>query len=186
MGLNNLSGDEKQQITVDQLHYAPSLENIPLSRARVNNKNSELTEKEKSEYRALIGQLNWIATQTRPDIAFNTCVLNESFYSANVQDLVKVNKIITQLASNSIKINFPRMNHIEDCHIASYSDASFANLSSGGSQGGMVIFLKYSSEKQCLIYGQTRRIRRVVQYTLVTETLALIYCAEAAVYIASI
>ena len=186
VGLNILSGVEKQQITVDQLHYASSLKNIPLSRARVNNKNSDLTEKEKSEYRSLIGQLNWIATQTRPDIAFDTCALSGSFHSATVQDLVKVNKIISRVVSNCVKISFPRMNHIEDCHLACYSDASFANLSSGGSQGGMVIFLKDSDGKQCPIYWQTRKIRRVVKSTLAAETLALLDCAEAAVYIASI
>ena len=78
------------------------------------------------------------------------------------------------------------MNHIENCHLACYSDTSFANLSNGGSQGGMLISLKGLDGKQCPIYWQTRRIRPVVESTLAAETLTLLNCAEAAVYIASI
>ena len=55
-------------ITVDQNQYIAGLSQIPISKKRASEKNVNLDEKEKKEYRALVGQLNWVATQTRPDI----------------------------------------------------------------------------------------------------------------------
>ena len=49
-------------------------------------------ESEKTEYRALIGQLNWIATQTRPDIVFDVCQLSVSSSRATIRDLLRLCK----------------------------------------------------------------------------------------------
>ena len=59
------------------MQYASSLEHIPVSRERMNNNYTELSDSEKkTEYKSPIGQLNWIATQTRPDVEFEVCELS--------------------------------------------------------------------------------------------------------------
>ena len=67
-----------------------------------------------------------------------------------------------------------------------YYNASFANLPGGGSQGGFIILLRGPVGSRCPIYWQTRKILRVVKSTLAAEALALLECAEAAVYVAAV
>ena len=185
VGLNILSGGNSH-CTIDQIFYASSIKKIPISRARLNNKNSELNKKEKGQYRAHVGQLNWLATQTRPDIAFDTCFLSGSYTNATVGDLLKVNKLIDRVKHQCVKVAFPSMRKIEECHLLCYADASFANLPGEGSQGGMLVLLRDEDGNQCPIHWQTRKIRRVVKSTLAAETLALLDCAEEGVHLSSL
>ena len=172
--------------TVDQFDYVQTVKPIVISRHRMNNKSSELSEKEKTEYKSLVGQLNWISTQTRPDIAFDVCEMSTLLKKATVSDLIRLNKIISRLTTDNIRLHYPKMLDMNNCSIECFSDASFANLIGDGSQGGFIIFLKDKNGGRCPIYWESRKIKRVVKSTLAAETLALIDCAETAVYISHI
>ena len=176
----------KEGILVDQLQYVSSVNPIKISFQRASCKASELSTSEKQEYRALLGQLSWIATHTRPDIAFETCDLSVSHSRATVGDLLRLNKLVSRMKSDQLRMAFPKLKSVESCVLEAYADASFANLPDGSSQGGFVIFLKDQDNKRCPIFWQSRKIRRVVKSTLSAETLALLDCAEASVYLARI
>lgn len=173
-------------ITIDQFKYANSLQPIDISRERSNLKFSELSEEEKEKYRSLIGQLNWLSTQTRPDIAFDVCNLCVSYKNARIQDLLRLNQVINRVRKEEFRIHFPRLHSLELCYLECFSDASFANLSDGGSQGGFIIILSDDRGNRCPLFWQSRKIRRVVKSTLSAETLALLECAETAIYLREI
>ena len=184
LGLNIDSTE--QGVLVNQNQYASTLKCVPISQFRAGNKSKELTEKEKDEYRALIGQLNWLAIQTRPDVSFETCELHTLLKNATVSELTRLNRLINRTKSSSLSILFPKLTSLENCFIEAFSDASYANVQNGKSQGGFIIFLVDDEDKRCPIYWQSRAIRRVVKSTLAAETLALVECAETAVYIGMI
>ena len=66
--------------TIDQNQYITGLDKIPINKKRASEKKEALDDKEKKEYRALVGQLNWVSRHTRPDIEFETCVLSSEFH----------------------------------------------------------------------------------------------------------
>ena len=172
--------------TVDQFGYISTLKPIVVSRQRAMSKEQDLSVREKSEFRALVGQLNWIATQTRPDVAFAVCMLSSAISHANVGNVLHLNKIVENLKSESVKLCFPQLGRLEYCHLECYSDASFGNITGGVSQGGYIVFLACLNGLKCPISWQSRRIRRVVKSTLAAEALALLDGAEAAVYLVQI
>ena len=184
IGLNIETHDEG--IFVDQNQYASSLRQITVSRERAMQKHSELSEKEKTSYRAAIGQLNWIATHSRPDVAFDVCELSSLAKQAKINDLLRLNKVIQRVIHDQHTIAFPKIQALDRCSLECFCDASFGNLSDGGSQGAYVVFLRDSLGRRCPLLWQTRKIRRVVKSTLSAETMALLDCAEAAVYIAHV
>ena len=182
VGLNIVSKGEG--IMVDQLQYAASLQTINISRARSSNKLSELSEIEKNEYRALVGQLNWLAANTRPDIGFDICELSVATKIATVGDLQKLNKLVDRVKKDSVKLHFPAMQDLQSCYIECYTDAAFGNLPDSGSQGGTVIFLNDGSGQRCPLFWQSKKLKRVVRSTLAAEASALAEGAERAIYIA--
>ena len=97
-----------------------------------------------------------------------------------------MNKIIQRLEADNLRLYYPQISGLANCKIEAFADASFANLPDDGSQGGFIIFLKDVNNRRCPIYWESRKIRRVVKSTLAAETLALIDCAETAVYIQQI
>ena len=111
------------------------------------------------------------------------CELGVNYNSATVGDLLRLNKVVTRLKTDKLRLLFPKMESINECSLECYADASFANLSDCASQGGFIILLKDSAGNSCPIFWQSRKIRRVVKSTLAAETLALLDCASAAVYI---
>jgi transposase InsO family protein len=176
---------EDNCIVLSQTDYINSLEPVKINQPS-RGRNDDLTDDERRQYRALIGQLNWVSTQTRPDIAFDVCELSSVFDTARVDDLLRANKVVKKIKAQSVVIKYPKLEGTNQLTIECYSDASFGNLENGGSQGGYLLFITDQHGNKCPVTWQSRRVRRVVKSTLAAETLALLDAAEAGVYIATL
>ena len=175
---------EMNGISVDQESYIKSLNQIEVSQRKSQRRDMRLNEEETHLYRSVVGQLNWIGTQTRPDISFDVCVLSMQFGKCTVGDLMDANKVVKRVKTDQVSLFFPMLTG--DIHLLCFSDASFANMSDCKSQGGFIIFLADEKGKRCPIMWKSRKIRRVVGSTLAAETLALVEVAESAYYLRKI
>ena len=91
------------------------------------NTYSPLTEKEKSQYRQLIGQLNWITNMTKPEFSFEVCYASTIVNSATISDITMLNKVLKDIKSEKSYIKFPSLN-IDSLSIRIYTNTSFNNL----------------------------------------------------------
>ena len=176
-------------IGVHQYNYISNFTN--LCELNIMNKNlrkrtDDLSDSEKKEFRAIVGQLNWICTQTRPDLSYDVCELSSRFNTAKVDDALRANKVIKKAIAKEVVLKYVSLENNEQFTIECYSDASYGNLPDGGSQGGYVVFITDYSGNKCPITWQSRKVRRVVRSTLAAETLALVDAAEAGIYIATL
>ena len=175
---------EAEGISVDQENYIRSVNQVEISHKKCQTKSMNLNDEEMHQYRLVVGQLNWIGTQTRPDISFDVCALSMQFGKSTIGDLMEANKVIKRVKTDQVSLFFPVLTG--NIHIEGFSDASFANLSDCHSQGGFIVFIVDENGKRCPIMWKSKKIRRVVHSTLAAETLALVDLAESAYYIVKI
>lgn len=69
--------------------------------------------------------------------------------------------------------------------IFAYSDAPFANLEDGKSQGGYIVFIKSKVCVNSPLSWRSRKIKTVVKSTVAPETLALEEAADQCFYLQS-
>ena len=112
---------------------------------------SFLTPSEKTLYRSIVGQLNWVAGISRPGISFAVCESSTKFIHATVADKIYVNMIIRKFKSSHCFIQFPQLD-LNTVKLQLFTDASFNNLPNGGSQAGQIIFLIDSKNHTCAPY----------------------------------
>ena len=101
--------------------------------------------------------------------------------SATIGDVVKVNKCVRRLKNEEVILKFPSLGNIENVKMVCFSDASFANLKDGSSQGAYISFLVGMDGNFAPLSWHSRKVRRVVKSTLGAETLALASGAESCI-----
>ena len=182
LGLHIKSCDDGIYMNTDA--YTQSLEEV--NTAGLGDKSRPLNPSEISALRHIAGQLNWLASQTRPDLAYDNCAVRVSVSDATVQDIFRANKVVRKAKGQKVSIRFPQGFRIQSCRIMGFCDASFANLVNRGSQGGFVVFLCDDDGQYCPIVWQSRRLRRVVSSTLAAECLAAMEVADTCVHMQAI
>ena len=168
-------------IYISQQEYAKGIEEINISPTRTNQLEEPINEEEKSSLRSVIGQLNWLGLQTRPDLAYDICDLSTSLKNGTVNLLKRANKVIKKAKFYEVSLFFPKMD-LDDVSVTAFADASHGNLTDGNSQGGMFIEVR-SGRDSCPVEWQSKRIRRAASSTLAAETIALVEALNNAIYI---
>ena len=155
-------------IVLSQRRYCQTIEEVAVDK---RDKSSPLKEDEKSVMRAKLGQLLWVARQSRPDISFELSDIAGRIQKSTINDLKRINKTVKRVKLDEIELKFQNLGkHLE---LIVFTDASFGNLHDGGSQGGHFIFARGDDGKVNPIAWQSRKLRRVTKSTLASETLAL-------------
>ena len=172
------------RIRLSMQPYTNSLQEMDTS-ILSKEKSTALTVTESTSLKQLSGQINWLATQCRPDIAYENCILGNSLSSATVRDVIFANKTVRKVKNHCSDLLFHCDVNLNDCAVVSFCDASFGNLPNGGSQGAYITLLMDNTGLYVPIAWQSRRVRRVVKSTVAAECLAAIEAAENVVLIST-
>ena len=138
LGIQLIQNDDFS-FTINKNNYTDCISEIKISNERLKEKNSPLSNEEKMSYRSVVGQLNWVAGISRPDISFPVCEASTKFKQATVADVLYVNKIVKNVKNSKNEIRFPQLN-LNNIKLQLFTDASFNNLPNRGSQAGQIIF----------------------------------------------
>ena len=106
-----------KEIQIDQVSYLQSIQPVFISKSR--------------SCRKQVGQLNWLGTQTRPDILFECCTLMSSIKDAKVSDQLRANKLLSRMKSDQVSIKLFDIVNTDKMKLIAYHDASYANLQDG-------------------------------------------------------
>ena len=169
-------------IQVDQDLYVPSISCVVYEKDVGDALNSPMTPAERCDLKCLSGQMNWVTSQTRPDMCYETCVMSNAGKQSPKKLLSDANKAVKKLKSNSVKVKFPYLGRPEKLKIVVFSDATYGSLSDGASQGAYLVFIQGENGKVAPISWQSKKLSRVTKSPLASETSALCDGAEAAVF----
>ena len=150
------------EISFSQDSYIDSSEEIKIENK--TDKSRILNAGEQSLFRTICGQLNWISTQSRPDISFDVCQLSTKLNSATVQDVLTANKVLRKVKQTRLALKYGKI--VQPLKLVAYCDASFGNLKNGSSQGGMIIFLVDCKGRASLISCTSKKLKEFAEVLL--------------------
>ena len=174
--------DVSEGIRIDQNQYIQNIDSMDIPNDPETRKGDSVPQESKTKLRRTVGQANWAARRTRPDVCFDLMELSMRFNNACVSDLKRAKKVVDRLNMDEITVLFPRLTG--KVSIQTHSDASFANLVDTVSSGrGHVIFLVDEYQQAAPLSWTANKVKRVVSSTLAAETLSLHECLNTAEYI---
>ena len=76
---------DKSGIKISQSEYIENLRAVEIPHNRSNDE--KLTNEELSQLRSISGQISWVASQTRPDVSFDSCKIANYGKNPNINNL---------------------------------------------------------------------------------------------------
>ena len=162
-------------ITMGQAKFANNLRPLHLSRSRCANRDAPLDEKEISCLRAINGRLNWISSQSRPDLSTQVSFSQQSFPKPTVGDALAANNAIRRAKQHADLSIVYRPVPMAELAIVCHSDAAYANAKGGATQAGYVLGFTHQDLERGFTcdwspaYWKSHRLPRVVNSTLSAE-----------------
>ena len=143
-----------------------------------------LTSAEVTSLRALLGALQWPATQSSPHLSASVSLLCGEVAEANVDTVKQANKTLRFAKQNSdASLQFHNLGQIEDLCMVAMSDAAWGVRRNSQSQGGYVVLLAHKDalsgkmdQKYIILDWRSSKLPRVSRSSLNAESQA---CAGA-------
>lgn len=128
--------------------------------------------------RAINGSLNWLTTQSRPDLAAQTSLSQQCFPHPKMSNLRQANNIVRRARQHSDLSLIFRPIPIDKLTLSCHSDAAFANVGNHTQAGYLVAFVdKEMNDGKMATWNpavwKSYRLSRAVSSTLAAESQAL-------------
>ena len=167
-------------ISMSQEKFCDKLHPLRMSRARQAQKSSILTPDEIKCFRAINGSLNWLATQSRPDLSTQVSFSQQSFPDPTVLDALAANNAIRRARQHaSMAVVFQPIKPA-DLAIMCHTDAAYANGKEGATQAGYLLSFTNRAVNDGDVspwtpaYWRSHRLPRVVNSTLSAESQSMV------------
>ena len=169
---------DDSSIEYDQKSYIEKIKPIPIPRERKLQLQDEVTPSERTQYRSLVGALQYAAVHTRPDLSAKISELQTRSSKCTVEDLGKANKVLAEAKEFPVSL---MVLPIEPSQVsfAAFSDASFSAIKENAAHQGTLIFattpelLENRKAVVAPVAWTSKRVERVVRSTLGAEAAAL-------------
>ena len=102
--------------------YAKSLEEIQIRDAKADE---TLTRDELKVLRKFVGKLNWLAANTRPDLAIYVLELAKRQKKAMIKDLREINRVLKKVREKESRVLFTKIGEKDELSVIGVSDASY-------------------------------------------------------------
>ena len=165
-------------IHLNQFNY---IRRMCLPRMREFERKDSLNVEDMKAYRGVVGKLNWVTQNTRPDLAFEVSEGGQCFQQARGSDMIKLLKVGQKMKNDECELQFRRLKGKLSWEV--YSDASYGNVGDGKSQIGYIISLKDECGNRCPIFWKSIRAKRVARSVMDAEALGVNEAAEMAIYL---
>ena len=166
-------------IELDQERYVEDITPVNLNRERRLIPQELATDDEKQSLRALVGSLQYAATNTRPDISARLSFIQAKLNQAQIKDILDANKLLMDTKAHKDTKIVIKPIPLSDVRFLSFSDASFATRSNAQSQKGCLILAgsnrieRGEASDVSPLFWYSKKIARVVGSTLASEAYAL-------------
>ncbi|CAE7241426.1 RE1 [Symbiodinium sp. CCMP2592] len=127
---------------LSQAQYVEGLSEIPLNAQRKRQRKENTSEREKSQLRAALGSLSWVAQQTAPHLSAEVSLLLSEVSTSTVETIVKTNQLTANVKQRKHhKMLIHGFAEGEDLAMYAWVDAANANRPDGGSTQGIFVGL---------------------------------------------
>ena len=114
--------DGKDCVVLSQNAFVDGrLQPMRIDPSRTKDVDARATEAEATDYRSVIGSLQWLTAQSRPDLAFECNQLQKRSVDLRVRDLQRANRAVKEAVKNRFEIVFRPIGH--DAEILAFHDA---------------------------------------------------------------
>ena len=172
-------------LSITQKSFIDALERgIPVKKA---DRSKVLEEHQWPEYRSISGCLQWLAGQSRVDIASTVSLSNKGAETTGAE-LELLNDTLLYVKSTRDKgLKIYGIPIDESTTLVGFSDSSWANAKNSASQHGTLILLAPPSVSEktsvgALVDWKSSRSRRVCRSTLAAESVAADSCSDRLVF----
>jgi hypothetical protein len=167
-------GGKKQFIRVSQEKSIETLLEVEIPKGLDDN--ADLDKSLHTEYRSLLGSINWIQSRTQYPYCYAFSRLASASRSPKVSDLKQLNKLCRQIRAQPAELRFwPLKGNLR---ILVIPDAAYRNNSDKSSQRGQTLFLaeprsQSKDTRGSLIFYESTKIKRTTLSTTVAELYSL-------------
>ena len=102
----------------------------------------ELSQRELTELRGLLGSLQWPAVQSSPHLQASTSMTSGSVSTGRAQAVMDANRLLKFAKENAdVGLSYPPLGPVTNLRMITAFDASFCSRPDGSSQGGYLVLL---------------------------------------------